>query len=239
MTEVIDIICPQNDNNNSSRSGEQDVESRIFDLLGEDGLELLISIMPQVSLLKSLGRSVLDDLLREMNLSGELLSDETSYYYDDDHGLSVNQKKKREKKLKKQQEQQQEVISVDQYDKYVNVDPLVSAGFHEDYLEQERLLGLQGGSVNNSRAHTSTWMDNLYKEGTLQHHDVNKKSLPPGTTRKTSPGVEIVKVPASKKVKMNEDELIPVTRLEDWAQLVFPTMKRYSFVVKRVCELLA
>jgi activating signal cointegrator complex subunit 3 len=270
LDEILDIVCP------SQGKSSDSVEARLFELLGEAGLELLMTLVPKVDVLRRLGRDALDKSVAALDSShgvdetGQWQSDELSrgvaglgfggidgFVCDDDitHGMSANQKKKWEKKMQKQRQAEQDrrdvsgsssEINFDQAEKYLNMsagvsgggsqDPLLAAGFREEYLEQERLLGLQGGGgFGGNKAHTDTWLDNLHAEGTLQYHE-KKKPLPKGTVRKTGPGFEIVTIPAAKKAQMSEADLIPVERLEAWAQLVFPTTKRFNQIQSKVFE---
>ena len=65
-----------------------------------------------------------------------------------------------------------------------NEDYLRSLGFSEEYLYNERLLGLQKGKTyTDTHDNMDHWKDELAPEGTLVYHE--KKGLPQGTEKKT------------------------------------------------------
>ena len=84
----------------------------------------------------------------------------------DSQNLSANQRKKRERKIREQmeqmeylqqQQQQQQQGGFWQYQQ--QPDWLNAAGFSEEYLQQERYLGLQGGEAG-----TASWRSELAPE---------------------------------------------------------------------------
>ncbi|GMH51646.1 hypothetical protein TrRE_jg2330 [Triparma retinervis] len=84
-------------------------------------------------------------------------------------------------------------------------DFLEDVGFDPEYLEQERMLGLQGGGFRGaSEADIAAIRAALDPEGSK--HFYEKQSLPSGTTREYEDGYEIVRVPAKFR---DEDSLPP------------------------------
>ena len=91
---------------------------------------------------------------------------------EDYESLSLNQRRKREKKEKERVGREVEVLTAAMGDP--SMAWLLDAGFKEDYLEQERMLGLHGGSYASSSAMSDNldhWMDNLAEAGTLEYHE--------------------------------------------------------------------
>ena len=64
-----------------------------------------------------------------------------------------------------------------------------------------------------------------------------RKVLPPGTTRTTHKGYEEVRVPAASPAKIGEDErLVPVAELHDWARPAFAGVSRLNRIQSRIYE---
>ena len=100
---------------------------------------------------------------------------------EDFESLSLNQRRKREKKEKERAGREAEVLSAAMGDP--SMAWLLEAGFSEEYLEQERMLGLHGGSYASASAMSENldhWKDNLAEPGTLEYHE--KKGTAPCIT---------------------------------------------------------
>ena len=91
---------------------------------------------------------------------------------EDFESLSLNQRRKREKKEKERAGKEAEVLTAAMGDP--NMAWLLEAGFSEEFLEQERMLGLHGGSYASVSAMSENldhWKDNLAEPGTLEYHE--------------------------------------------------------------------
>jgi hypothetical protein len=110
---------------------------------------------------------------------------------------------------------------------------LINAGFSEAYLEQEKMLGLHGGSSLTIPDTLEHWKDDLAEPGTLEYHE--QRGLPVGTERKTGVGYEEVSIPAAKKTKLPDDEeLVDISELDNWAQLAFIGTKKLNRIQSAV-----
>jgi hypothetical protein len=109
-----------------------------------------------------------------------------------------------------------------------NNDWLARLGFTEQYLQEERALGLQKNQKFQS------WTEGLAEAGSRQYYE--KKGLPAGAVRKTSVGIEEVFIPAPKRPTFDhlKDELIPIESLEPWAQEAFKGTKRLNPIQSKV-----
>lgn len=110
------------------------------------------------------------------------------------------------------------------------VDLLQKFGFSEEYLEQERQLGLQ-----KNRTSEETWRENLAPAGSREYHEA--RGLPPGTERKVELGYEEVYIPAPAKPRLpGDDELVQISSLEPWAQSAFEGTKRLNKIQSAVFD---
>lgn len=200
-----------------SSESEDHVQMRLFELVGEDGLHLLMDIFPKYHSLKKISMQTFKGEIQRKRLGN--VNDNTSTKQ-----LSANQRKKQEKRV--QQSQTLDVPATQ------NIDWLREAGFREDFLEQERMLGLQGG---NSAASPDSWLLDLAANGTREYYE--KRGLPAGTKRTTGHGYEEVAIPAPLKVQMPTDELIPIATLEEWARLAFEGTKRLNHIQSKVFDI--
>lgn len=112
------------------------------------------------------------------------------------------------------------------------IDWLKEVGFSQEYLEQERALGLEKFKKPTLQ---EKWHEGLAPEGTKVYREQN--GLPAGTKRKTGQGWEEVDIPAAKnKDMLPESALIRIESLESWAQLAFPKMQRLNTIQSTVYE---
>jgi hypothetical protein len=211
------------------------LQARLFELLGEAGWTMMETVLTNAaSLRKHSEREFKGQIKRRQDAQGG----GGSYQGESDisgKNLSANQRKKLDKRLAKQQQEMAKsgssshITSAD-----VDVDWLREAGFREQYLEQERLLGLQGGLP--PAASTDSWLLGLAAEGTREHHE--KRGLPAGTTRKTGEGFEEVDIPAPPKGRhgVTEEELISIDALDDWAKPAFAGTKRFNPIQSKVFD---
>jgi activating signal cointegrator complex subunit 3 len=196
---------------------EDHVQMKLFELVGEDGLHLLMEILPKYKLIKETSDSTLQGILHKKRHASAT----------DNSGkqLSANQRKKQDKRAQQTRAVEENIPPTQ------NVDWLREAGFREDFLEQERMLGLQGGS---SVASPDSWLLNLAENGTREYYE--KRGLPAGTRRTNGQGYEEVFIPAPTKVQMSTDDLIPISALEEWAQRAFVGTKRLNHIQTRVFD---
>lgn len=95
------------------------------------------------------------------------------------------------------------------------------------------MLGLHGGSSSNIPDTLEHWKDDLAEPGTLEYHE--QRGLPVGTERKTGVGYEEVSIPAAKKTKLPDDEeLVDISELDNWAQLAFIGTKKLNRIQSAV-----
>lgn len=64
----------------------------------------------------------------------------------------------------------------------------------------------------------------------------HKAGLPSGATRKMKNGYEEVFVPAKEPQKRQEEDLVPITALEPWAQKAFPGVKRFNVIQSKIFD---
>ncbi|CAM9979009.1 unnamed protein product, partial [Ectocarpus fasciculatus] len=109
------------------------------------------------------------------------------------------------------------------------LDWLQSVGFEEEYLKQERLLGLQAGGTGGGESEEAMMLAGLAPEGTREWHD-RRSGMPAGATKTVVAGqYEQVHVPPPKLNRNKDGEgLVPITDLEPWAQVAFKGTKRLN-----------
>ncbi|CAM9532103.1 unnamed protein product, partial [Discosporangium mesarthrocarpum] len=124
------------------------------------------------------------------------------------------------------------------------LDWLQSVGFNEEYLAQERLLGLQKGKPGVGEGKRgSNWVEEemlagLAPEGSTEWYD-RRSGLPAGATKTVVPHQyeQVVYIPAPKAPKRSDGgDLVPITELEGWAQLAFKGTKRFNPMQSKVFE---
>jgi activating signal cointegrator complex subunit 3 len=214
------------------------VQMRLFELVGEDGLHLLMEIIPKYQSIKTIPHTLLKTLLQKKR---NLLS------YENNSGkkISANQWKKQEKHLQQTRHcppssSPSSSSSSAPLEKNIQVtqsiDWLREAGFKENFLEQERMLGLQGGEGGGSSIHTiaspDSWLLDLAPNGTKEYYE--KRGLPIGTQRTYGQGYEEVFIPAPIKVTMSSDHLIPISTLEEWARPAFEGTQQLNHIQSKV-----
>ena len=152
--EVLKIVI----SSSSAANVEEHLQSKLFELFGESGFELMIEICQSVETLRRITiEEVKRTHMRSHNVGIEIEGMEK---------LSLNQRKKREKKEEKERLARGECGS----ESFVSSDWLQSAGFSSEYLEQERMLGLQGGNARSSHI-DDDWMANLAPADSRQFYE--------------------------------------------------------------------
>jgi hypothetical protein len=116
--------------------------------------------------------------------------------YVDDANLSANQRRKREQKASKALERAiAESADLAPQGAGAGGDWLAQLGFDDEYLLEERALGLQKG--RSLAANPDNWLSNLAAEGSTQVHE--KRGLPAGTERFVRSDHEEVDIPAASR----------------------------------------
>ncbi|CAM9807850.1 unnamed protein product, partial [Scytosiphon promiscuus] len=110
-----------------------------------------------------------------------------------------------------------------------------SVGFEDEYLKQERLLGLQGGGTGaGGDSEEARMLAELAPEGTREWHE-RRSGMPAGATKTVVPGqYEQVHIPPPKLKRDQDQQLVPITDLEPWAQLAFKGTKRLNPMQSKV-----
>ena len=209
-----------------TNSSEDVLQVKLFELLGEGGLDMIMVVMGLAEGIRYVPEYELKDCVkRKYRVNTDQPLNETDV---STMNLSANQRKKLDKRIAKQRHQEAQSDAAAQ----VDVDWLREAGFREEYLEQERMLGLQGGGQ--VPANMESWYMGLAAEGTREHYE--KRGLPSGTIRKNGDGFEEVDIPAPAKGKhgVREEDLISIDMLDDWAKPAFAGMSRLNPIQSRV-----
>jgi activating signal cointegrator complex subunit 3 len=214
------------------------IQNTLFDLLGETGFGLMAEVVQNLPGLTQLDANAVDILmnpntaladhsLKSIDIEQNFSSFEPmSLSYE---SMSLNQRRKFEQRERKMLEKALQESAL-QTSSLGSADWLQSIGFSEDYLLQERALGLQKGRFP---AKFENWTENLAPEGTLQYHE--KRGMPAGTEKKTGPGFEEIHIPAPKAPDSSDvSDLILVSALDGWAQLAFPNTKYLNRIQSRV-----
>jgi hypothetical protein len=240
----------------SESSSDDQIQGKLFELVGEEGFDFMFAIMQDAAKFKHVTGEQL-----QVASGGGLPSTSTSTSaptstanaaidfqdeYDQEYpptnmammsleSLSLNQRRKREKKEKERAAMEAE--SITQLSNDPSMSWLLKAGFTEEYLEQQRSLGLHGGAAHNIQSNLEKWTENLAAPGTLEYHE--KRGLPAGAKRvvNAEKGYEEVTIPAAKRLpKPEPDELVNVGELEKWAQLAFQGTKRLNRIQSMVFD---
>ena len=219
LSSEIQSVC-------SSSKSEDEIQIRLFDLIGETGFDLIASILQRVDEIKKLHNLPQKTACISTNSVNSNASGNNAGFVvmHESEKRSMSQSKKKEQRDRERRER------LGNYEN-VPVDWLAEAGFDESFLEQERLLGLQGGSLKSSNvlSQDASWMEGIKRE----HHD--SYGLPAGTTRKTTPGTEEVFIPAPPRPSpIRDDETVAISSLESWAQLAFRGTERLNRIQSAV-----
>lgn len=198
------------------------LQMKLFDLIGETGLDFICEILAKAAeLRKPFKRRPKKIIEAKGDLTAPAKSSSFLVMTDSEkHGSSQSRKKQQREKERKAK-----------LGDTADIDWLAEAGFEESYLEQERLLGLQGGALQSTATYVNdnSWMEGIERE---YHTSVG---LPAGTTRKYTPGTEEVFIPAPPKPPaVNADKLVAVSSLDSWAQLAFEGTDRLNRIQSAV-----
>jgi activating signal cointegrator complex subunit 3 len=201
---------------NASKS-EDMLQGKLFELFGEEGFEMMLTIMQHVDAIKSMNIADLSLQYRMEN-------------------LSVSERKKLEKKLRLEKLHGNTGSSsgVSASGTSQSVDWLAgTGGFSSEYLETERMLGLQGGFARGNGS-LDNWRDNLAPAGSREYYE-KKSALPAGATKTFGSGFEEIHVPAQKKASpLPPAGLVAVDTMEEWAQLAFKGTKMLNRIQSEV-----
>ena len=148
------------------------MQEKLFELVGESGFELMFSVLQDAERYRLIKLSMLTSGQGKQSTSTQSSRSSSMPSIEDFESLSLNQRRKREKKEKERVGREVEVLNAARGDP--SMAWLLDAGFSEEYLEQERMLGLHGGSYASASAMSENldhWMDNLAEAGTLEYHE--------------------------------------------------------------------
>ncbi len=237
-------VCSQHGNNPDILQGS------LFELVGDSGFELMLEVMEHAGRIAAIPVGSLTDAAAvpvPSTLTGTgtvaagatfpPLPDQTEINIEN---MSANQRRKHEAKMKKMEEATLalEQAQLREMERGGKVDWLRAVGFDQEYLEQERGLGLE--KYKQQVVGESKWVEDLKDtygiHGLGLDHSREKKGLGAGAERRTGPGFEEVNIPAPKKRVLREEaDLIEVATLRpSWAQLAFEGMKRLNTIQSEV-----
>eukprot|EP01038_Epipyxis_sp_PR26KG_P011120 gene11120-14924_t len=217
------------------------LQMKLFDLVGEDGFEFMFEIIEKRGQISQLSKNDIliyfDGELQHLSKNDNNIPSANNKNVIDYESLSANQKRKLVEKEKRELDRVMRESSKANSNlgnnNSTNNDWLQQLGFSEDFLLQERALGLQKNR-NGENVMDENWLDNLAPAGTLEYHE-KKSVLPSNAQRKTGPGFEEVHIPAIRNNNNGSaDELVSINTLEDWAQLAFPNTKSLNRIQSKV-----
>lgn len=208
LSDQVRVTC-------SSTPSDDALQMKLFDLIGETGFDFICEILSNARELRKPFKRNQVKVPSGATIPGFVVMTES-----EKQGASQSKKKEQRNRDRS-----------NKFGESDGIDWLAEAGFDEEYLEQERLLGLQGGSLQSS---TTLSADSSWMEGVLREHH-EKIGLPVGTTRKLTPGTEEVFMPAPPRpAPVRSDALVAVSSLEPWAQLAFPDTARLNRIQSAV-----
>lgn len=192
------------------------MQSSLFELIGENGFEFMGEILQNIHLLQKITLSSLESEIKRYENIDNNFPDVSTH---------------RSSKSSNQRRNNQSVSVNNVADNMSQSDILTALGFSNDYVEQERLLGLHGGRIHQEVDDIHTTLSQY--GGGLEYHE--KRGLPAGTSRITGIGFEEVFMPApAKPAHANVNDLVPIEALESWAQLAFPNTKSLNRIQSKV-----
>jgi hypothetical protein len=220
LANSIIAACDQAASSDSAQEGEAQLQMALFDLIGEAGFELMLEIIQQRARIVGLGSVDAKEMAaaagpaRAQAIVGPpaatdmtdadraliaSLSDADTSAWDTgaagDENLSANQRRKREQKEARALERAMAESSELAGGEGADGDWLQQLGFDDEYLLEERALGLQKG--RSLHAIPENWLSNLAAEGTTQVYE--KRGLPAGTERFVRHDHEEVAIPAASR----------------------------------------
>ncbi len=198
---------------------ETDLEGRLFELIGESNIEFLMMVVQNAEEIKNLAPSTSPSLKAQFPAPIKVFkeSDYVSSQSAAFEAMSTNQKKKVLQREQKEMEMLMKVSETSGSERG-QYDFLQRLGFNEDYLREERALGLQKNRTFES------WTENLAPTGTREYYE--KKGLPTGATRTVGNGFEEVFIPAAKRPgHPREEDLVGIDVLDEWARPAFAGTK--------------
>lgn len=189
-----------------SISNADDIQARLFDLVGENGFDFMTDIIQNISKIKHL---TLSGLHESINLSKNSKS-------------NVSERTNRQRR-----EDMPEAQPLSQGDL------LTALGFTGEYLAQERSLGLHGGRPH---VETNEIKATLAAFGSgLEYHE-KRGLPEGTTRKSAQGYEEIHMPAPKRPDAKNSDELIAIDTLESWAQLAFPDTKSLNRIQSAVFD---
>lgn len=203
-TEIVNVYRSAVSSSLSKDSILENFQSRLFELIGDTGFELMIEICGNVSKL---------DYINPIDLKSFTSRDTKSK---DTSRSNINT----ELNHKNNQANSSTLSS----------SFLTSLGFSQEYVDQEKSLGLKGGPRVQEIKDTLS----IYNGG-LEYHE--KRGLPEGSKRVLRDGYEEISIPAPKKSnKVAQSDLVLIESLESWAQSAFANTKSLNVIQSAVFQ---
>jgi activating signal cointegrator complex subunit 3 len=236
LAKEIRDICADEKNQDS-------LQIRLFDLIGENGFDLICEIISKADVIARISEKEMTSHNQLLPISSETSQELTAPKPHSGNFIVQTESEKALRAQVKKKEQQRSQGKRDERSQTpcegtdAQTDWLRMAGFSEEYLNEERMLGLQSNRKFQDEAYAANnpWLQSLIAGGNRVVHD--RVGLPEGTTRKFASGTEEVFIPApAKPLAVPNDLLVQITALEDWAQLAFADTKRLNRIQSAVFE---
>lgn len=223
----------------AKEKNEDSLQIRLFDLIGENGFDVICEVIAKAKAIGSITDSELSpsktSASKDKDTSGAKQSGGNFVVQTESEKASRAQMKKKEQRNQAKRDEPGGQGACEGSD--AQTDWLRMAGFSEEYLNEERMLGLQSDRdfQEEGYAADNPWLQSLIAGGNRVVHD--RVGLPEGTTRKFAPGIEEVFIPAPARPKqVPNDSLVQISALEDWAQLAFADTKRLNRIQSAVFD---
>lgn len=216
------------------RSGDAEVQSSLYELLGDGGFELMATLIQNREALRRVSLKQLRTLARAAETVNEGgLRRPTGHSGPANLGVTVQTAA--EKELAKMQRKQAKKAAKA---RHAGGDTLAGLGFDESYLEQERALGLQGGVTPAAAPAGGAHGSGAGREGDIIEHIAEQASggagglftpraLPQGTTRTQikDERCEEVDIPPPERPPGASKARLAISTLPDYARLAFKGTK--------------
>ncbi len=205
------------------------MQACLFELLGADAFDVMASVLERR---KSLYRLSVTDVMacghgQTLHYAGQQQQSSrtplvSSMFTVRSQG-DIDSAKRARKDLRRAQRRAHAASAGD--DTPRGQDWLSTLGFDDMYLEQERMLGLQGGQAPDDVRGAEGLLRGVGRAGFHQE----QKTLPAGTTRTWHEGYEQVHIPPPRRLpKATPSELVEVNVLPEWARAAFAGTKRFN-----------
>jgi len=208
-----------------SSADEGVLQAKLFDLLGGDALDLLTDLLqyrkellPARARLQRMQKGEAPEMLSSGATGGGM--------------VSSSSRKRADKNARKAKRRG---------GTGVGGDALAGLGFDEEYLATERSLGLQKGHAPTGGS--AVGADGLARRDLATPASVGlmaagafltQGGLPEGSEETSGPDWREVRVPAPKPLPQDESMLVPVTQLDDYAQVAFRGVKKLNRLQSKV-----